>query len=153
MNIFLLDLSPQLAAQYQVDKHVIKMILESAQLLCSAYPEGVAPYKRTHYNHPCAKWTRESFANWAWLLEHAYALSTEYTYRYGKVHKCHSILDWLALNPPNLLATPQTAFMQCMPEAYKNPDPVVAYRAYYCGEKQHIAHWNKGRSKPSWYIP
>lgn len=151
MNIFVLDLDPQLAAQYQVDKHVVKMVLESAQLLCSAYPDGVAPYKRTHYNHPCSQWTRAALANWQWLLKHAYALSAEYTFRYSKVHKSHAVLDWLNNNPPNLPEEPQTPFAQCMPDVYKNPDPVVAYRAYYCGAKRHIASWNKSRSRPIWY--
>lgn len=152
MNIFVLDLDPILAAEYQGDKHVVKMVLESAQLLCSPYDPGVAPYKRTHYNHPCAKWTRESLANWKWLLKHAYALSAEYSFRYNKTHKCHAILDWLDSNPPSLPEGPMTPFAQAMPEQYKNPDPVVAYRAYYCGAKRDIVRWNKTRTQPFWYI-
>lgn len=152
MNIFVLDVNPNHAAMMQCDKHVVKMILESAQLLCTAYPDGTAPYKRTHYNHPCAIWTRECIENWNWLLDHAKALSREYTYRYGKLHKTESVLNWLTYNPPTLPTLGNmTAFAQCMPSIYKDPDPVVAYRAYYNGEKQKIAQWNKGRGKPNWY--
>lgn len=141
-----------LAAQYQSDKHVVKMTLESVQLLCSPYDPGLAPYKRTHYNHPSAKWTRESTANWQWLLKHAQALSTEYTERYKKVHKCQEVIDWLSANPPPITSGPMTPFAQCMPDQYKNADPVVAYRAYYCGEKRKIARWAKGRGQPAWYV-
>ena len=94
LNIFVLHKNPQLAAQYQCDKHVVKMILETAQLLCSPYVPGVAPYRRTHYNHPCAKWTRESQSNYFWLGIHGLALADEYTYRYGKIHKSVDVIKW-----------------------------------------------------------
>jgi hypothetical protein len=90
VNIFYLDKSPVLAAQMQVNKHVVKMILESAQLLCTSHhmcPKHDLPekfYKKTHYNHPSAIWARESVDNYKWLCEHAMALCEEYTYRYGK---------------------------------------------------------------------
>ena len=84
MNIFVLDYNPKRAAQMQCDKHVVKMPLETAQILCSAFEPGTAPYKRTHYNHPCSVWGRESKVNYKWLIEHGLALSDEYTYRYGK---------------------------------------------------------------------
>ena len=63
MNIFKLDESPVVSAKYACDKHVVKMILESAQMLCAVHPEGTAPYKRSFYNHPCTKWVRESNLN------------------------------------------------------------------------------------------
>ena len=94
MNIFVLDESPVVSAKYACDKHVVKMILESAQMLCSVQPEGTAPYKRTHYNHPCTKWVRESSRNYEWLLIHAYALCDEYTRRYDKVHKTQAVIEW-----------------------------------------------------------
>ena len=74
MNIFVLDKNPIRAAKMACDKHVVKMILESAQMLCSVQPEGTAPYKRSFYNHPCTKWVRESDANYDWLIEHGLAL-------------------------------------------------------------------------------
>ena len=79
VNIFVLDEDPIQAAFQQCNKHVVKMVTETAQLLCSVYPKGVAPYKRTHYNHPCAVWARTSLENYLWLLEHGEALGLEYT--------------------------------------------------------------------------
>ncbi len=69
MNIFALDTDPVTCAQYHCDKHVIKMILESVQMLsttCSILG-AEAPYKPTHANHPCTKWVRESWENFGWL--------------------------------------------------------------------------------------
>lgn len=153
MNIFALDKSPRLAAQYQADVHVVKMVLESAQLLCSPFEPGKAPYKRTHYNHPCAKWVRESENNYIWLVNHAWALAEEFEFRYQKKHKSHKVIDWCALNAyqlklPQIIMTP---FAQAMPDQYKHTDAIVAYRNYYIGAKQNISKWNKGRNKPDWY--
>jgi len=104
MNIFILDEHPTKAAQYMCDKHVIKMILESAQLLCSAFEPGHAPYKRTHYNHPCAVWIRQSKANYMWLMQHVIALNDEYKYRYDKStdHKSMLAVMWCSLNMETL---------------------------------------------------
>lgn len=153
MNIFVLDLDPIKAAQYQADKHIVKMTLESAQLLCAPFDVGVAPYKRTHYNHPCAKWVREDANNYTWLLEHAWALAKEYLFRYTKIHQCTSVIDWCYahMHQLNLPSVTRTPFAQAMPDIYKNPDPVVAYRSYYIGEKHKIVRWNKSREKPDWY--
>ena len=99
MNIFVLDESPVVSAKYACDKHVVKMILESAQMLCAIHPEGTAPYKRSYYNHPCTKWARESFENYDWLIRHAYALCAEYSRRYNhkngkpKVHKSQEVIE------------------------------------------------------------
>ena len=79
MNIFYVELEPDAAARSLCDKHVVKMPLESAQMLCA--PFATAPYKRVHYNHPCTVWARESKANYEWLLDHAFALLQEYTNR------------------------------------------------------------------------
>lgn len=148
MNIFVLDSDPTKAAQYQCDRHVVKMVLESAQLLCAAHES--APYKRTHYNHPCAVWTRSSMSNYKWLLSHAYALAAEYKKRYGKEHKCVEVLDWCRDNDPMILDLGLTPFAQAMPDQYKNDDPVVAYRSYYINEKNKIAKWKHG-NVPAWY--
>ena len=124
MNIFVLDNNPHVAAMYACDKHVVKMILESAQMLCSVHPEGTAPYKRSFYNHPCTKWVRASSENYDWLIEHARALCTEYTRRYGKVHKSEKVIDWCDANRPELPDVGLTPFAQAMPEDYKNEDAV-----------------------------
>jgi hypothetical protein len=105
MNIFVVDTDPQVAARSLCDKHVIKMILESSQLLCTAFHElgvdFISPayfLKATHRNHPCAIWTRETAGNYLWLARHNLALCGEYTFRYGKIHKCQreGLVDWLA---------------------------------------------------------
>jgi hypothetical protein len=140
MNIFVLHKNPKVAARYCCDKHVVKMILESAQMLCAAHPEGTAPYKRTHYNHPCTVWTRTSLGNYKWLLKHAFALCKEYTHRYGKVHKTEAVINFCSTNYPQFDRTRRTPFPQAMPDEYKvQGDAVSAYRDYYLHEKSHFA--------------
>ena len=91
MNIFYLDSRPHVAAKDHCDKHVVKMILESAQMLCTAHREldGDVPdvfYKSTHKNHPSTIWARSKAGNYRWLYDLFVSLCDEYTYRYGKVH-------------------------------------------------------------------
>jgi hypothetical protein len=153
MNIFVLHEQPWVAAEMHVDKHVVKMIVESAQMLSTAHAvldgEQVA-YKPTHINHPCSKWVRESVANYQWLYSLFRYLSQEYTHRYGKVHK-----TWLnhgktlATPPKNIPEKGSTPFALAMPDQYKDDNPVTAYRKYYLGEKAHIFKW-KDRSIPEW---
>ena len=90
MNIFVLHTDPEKAATMMCDKHVIKMVLETAQMLCTiAHGMGYdgAPYRSTHKNHPCTVWAAKTSSNWSWLLRHGFALCDEYTKRYGKNHK------------------------------------------------------------------
>lgn len=155
MNIFLLDYDVVKCAEYHCDKHVVKMILEYAQLLSTAVRHyGVdAGYKATHINHPCAKWARASQANWIWLRCLALCLCTEYTFRYNKIHKTANVIEslYLPITMPkgvlNLRKIPQ-----CMPEEYKHPDPVEAYRTYYMREKFEMLSW-KTRGEPEWANP
>lgn len=133
MNIFFLDSDPIQAAQWQVDKHVVKMILESAQMLSTAHRvlDG-APievtykvpstekirkkkvwvidddrndilYSATHINHPSNVWLRQSVENYNWLVEHMFALGEEYTYRYGKKHKTITKVGYELQSPPRNL--------------------------------------------------
>ena len=151
MNIFVLDQCPKLAATYYLDKHVVKMPLEIAQLLCTTLAlQGVeTPYKKTHQNHPCAVWVRASLSNWNWLIQHGIAVSEEYTARYGKRHKSQEIIEWCSENLPNIPELGLTPFAQAMPDEYKHSDVVEAYRAYYRGAKNAIATWKT--TKPHWY--
>ena len=153
MNIFAVDKDPKISAQQLCDKHVVKMILESAQMLCSAYPNGDAPYKRAFYNHPCTIWARESQENYEWLLDHAYAMCQEYTRRYGKVHKSIDAIEWCGKNYIKLRLPRKglTKFAQAMPEQYKNKCSVTAYRSYYNGEKAGFATW-KTRKSPKCFV-
>jgi hypothetical protein len=132
------------------------MIIESCQILCSVFyhnSEIVPPYKLTHSNHPCSKWSRESLGNFNWLLKHTKSLLEEYNVRYYKHHKCNEILDWINKNKSKLKfhKIKITAFVQAMPEQYKKTDPVEAYRDYYKGEKYKIAVW-KNVLAPNWFI-
>ena len=149
MNIFYLNSDPERAAQLQYNKHVVKMILESAQLLCSAHimldSEIDVPYKLTHKNHPSAVWTRASRSNYAWLYFHMMALGKEYKKRYNKEHltitKCR---DVLSQTPGPIFNIGLTDMPQCMPDEYKvENDSVAAYRNYYINEKAHCANTNK----------
>jgi len=147
MNIFVLDSDPVLAAQSQHNKHVVKMILESAQLLCG--PLENAPYKRTHFNHPCAIWTRQTKANYLWLIEHGFALADEYRYRYGKIHASAAVICHCASRVNEIPDGPLTPHAQAMPDEYRRNDTVEAYRAYYIGTKLVGAAW-KNRERPEW---
>jgi len=151
MNIFVLHEDPQSAAEMACDKHVVKMILETAQMMCTVVATygHHTPYRPTHARHPCTIWAGQSRANWNWLTEHGRALCAEYTKRYGKVHKSQSVIEWCALTHTELPDVPQTPFAQAMPEQYKNECAVTAYRAYYMGEKAPIATWKT--QAPNWW--
>ncbi len=152
MNIFVLDLDPSIAAQFHNDKHTVKMILETTQILSTVLSsKGLkAPYKPTHINHPCVKWANASFSNFNWLYRLGIELCKEYTYRYGKIHKCEILLKEIIIPHPDMFyLLDLTPFTQAMPEQYKNEDPVKAYRNYYCGAKKHIMKYTK-REIPYW---
>ena len=140
----------QKCAEYHVSKHCSKMILEQVQILCSAlHLTGKdAPYKLTHKNHPCSIWARQSLQNWMWLWEFTQVLHTEFQHRYGKKHKSGIVSE--SLDIPDLPDSGFTEPPMAMPDEYKQDDVVEAYRAYYIGEKQHIADWGV-RSIPEWY--
>jgi hypothetical protein len=155
MNIFVLDRDIEKCARAHCDQHVIKMILESAQILCTALNlKGIrTPYRSTHVKHPCVVWAGESFDNFRWLMSLARALNAEYRYRYKKTidHKSIAVLEALAgARFPRGGLTP---FAQAMPEKYRAPgDAVAAYRAFYRGEKMGFATWTR-RSPPRWLRP
>lgn len=152
MNIFVLDEDPVKAARDLCNKHIPKMLVESVQLLCAAHPVGVAPYRHTHVNHPCAKWTRASIANYDWLVRHACEINVQYTSRYAKTHKSSLALNWCKLNVPALPAIGLTPFAIAIKDAsYHDNDVVTSYRAYYIGEKSRFAIWEPRASQPDWW--
>ena len=151
MNIFVLDKNVEKCAEYHCDKHVIKMILESAQMMSavvrlSGYDTG---YKLTHKNHPCTIWARKSLSNYKWLFKLATALNIEYRYRYNKEinHKSYDLIKTLPM--PKILDIGLTPFAQAMPEQYRNKNAVKAYRDYYINEKSDFLKWTK-RKTPKW---
>lgn len=163
MNIFILDYDTKLAAQYHCDKHIVKMITETCQLL-STYAhynkelftddEFKSFYKKTHVNHPCNIWLRESINNVAWLNDFLGELINEYFFRFGKqdnflsAKKIHANLSF---NSHVLLAYPEkrTKFALAMPNQYKTSNAVESYRAYYQFEKARMAKYTR-REKPTW---
>jgi len=162
MNIFYLDKCPVNAATMQCDKHVVKMILETAQLLSTAHrvldgdehADTMGLYKATHKNHPSAVWVRSGALNYIWTSRHLNALCNEYSNRYGKVHKTERLLTKLALLPHNIeRAVEMYEPPMCMPEHYKDETcAVTAYRNYYKGDKAYMCKWNKcANSGPEWF--
>ena len=155
MNIFVLDTDPRTCAVYHNDKHVVKMILETAQLLCGVHhatdSQYDIPYKLSHKNHPCAIWSRECYENYIWLCDLGLELCNEYTYRYGKRHKSEDIIEWCLLNVPNIPEKGDiTPFALAMPDECKVGDAVASYRVYYMVEKRGMAVW-KNREVPEWF--
>lgn len=176
MNIFYLHSDPTTCAEMHVDKHCVKMILETCQLLSTAHRmlDGVEEpgktktgrnirrwklpddrdnvvYTATHINHPSAVWCRQNRENYYWLWCLLKALCTEYTYRYGKVHKCEQdgLVELLKSFPNNLAHGTFTEPTPAMPDQYKVPgNSVQSYHNYYIGEKQRMFSW-KQRSVPS----
>lgn len=152
MNIFYLDHNIEACAMAHCDKHVIKMILESAQILCSVlHKTGQrAPYRLTHQNHPCTIWAGESLSNWKWLKMLVFALNQEYQFRFEplKDHKSFCVVQELAL--PLIEDLGITERPQAMPDKYQVPgDPISAYRHYYKIEKLHLLTYTK-REVPVW---
>ncbi len=161
MNVFVLDRDPIVAARMQCNKHVVKMVLETAQMLCANFPEGSAPYKRSHYNHPCTIWARTSKANFRWLVIHGMALANEYTNRYGKVHKSQEVLMWCFKNMHKLtfpeegltefgVAISDDQNCRMMIPGFDELDVVDKYRLYYIFDKSAFAEWPSGKI-PKWY--
>jgi hypothetical protein len=181
MNIFYLDNDPKICAEYHVDKHVVKMILELAQLLSTAHrvidgKETIEKsktgrnvkrwileselnnvlYSATHVNHPSAVWCRHSLPNYQWLHALLVELCREYTYRYGKVHKCQEIglVKALETPPVNIPNKPFTQVTPAMPDYCKVPgDSLQSYHNYYFNEKQRMWSWKgkiNSRPEPKW---
>jgi len=174
MNIFYLDHDPKLCAEMHVDKHCVKMILETAQLLCTAHRildgtqyisstkngrtiqrwklndhrEDIL-YSATHANHPSAIWVRQSKENYDWLYELFLALIDEYSYRYEKIHQCSALIEILKDSPKNISVDKKfTEPTPAMPEEYKvDGNSTQSYKNYYLGDKQRMFSW-KNRNIP-----
>lgn len=176
MNIFVLDSSPHVSAEYMCDKHIVKMILESCQLLSTAHRvlDGTKLitrknnrkyttykmqhnfldnflYKSTMVNHPCSIWCRETDSNYIWLSTHTISLLDEYTKRYNKNHASYQLGVWLEGHiPQNIELGDMTPFALAMPDKYKTECAVQSYRNYYINDKSKFAKW-KNNNIPSWY--
>lgn len=167
MNIFYLDKNPKKCAEYHCDKHVIKMILESMQMLSTAhrvldgklnkkywelndYRENFL-YKATHINHPSNIWVRNNLENYLWLYEMTIYLGEEYTNRYNKNHKSILKLGQLIKNPPfNIKNDYFFDPPKAMPNEVKLEDTVESYRNYYKINKRSFATWKT--NIPEWFL-
>jgi hypothetical protein len=173
-------MNPKTAAQMQCDKHVVKMIVESAQMLSTAHRmlDGYAEkrpsksgktmvnywvhprqemedilYKAVHHKHPCTVWTQESVYNYRWHYDHFCALLEEYTYRYGKIHSTEKLKYWLVKPPKNIPHVPFTEFklaMKHQPQCMHEGETVRSYREYYKTKKYFNMMWSK-RGVPEWF--
>jgi len=164
MNIFALSDSPVLSAQYQHDKHVVKMTLETAQLVSQAVrkrPDWIelcserdSLYRITHVHHPSSRWCRATAGNLRWLCQHGLALADEYSHRFWRTHKSRQIISIVQDLCDQLPDEEQTPFAMAMPYQYKTDDPVLSYRLYYLHEKIHLdSNWtNRRRDLPDWLL-
>ncbi len=165
MNLFILSLIHSEIAQFMVDKHISKIIIEAVQMLCAGKrilnpddPINDQLYKKTHANHPVSVWCRESKANFVWVLDLIDAMHAEWKYRYNhpesRMHKSYLVALILRENIPDddcFNKVGLTPFALAMPKEYMCDDPVLSYRNYYRSpEKRHIASWKK-RSPPAWF--
>jgi len=153
MNIFYLDKNPKLCAKYHNDKHVIKMILETAQLLCGAHwsTGSNAPYKLSHKNHPCSLWVRTNQSNYRWLCELGINLCMEYEKRYGKIHKSRAVILYCYDCVPNIPVGKFFDPPMAMPDECKiDNDTIQSYRNYYIKEKHYFSTW-KNTEIPDWF--
>jgi len=168
MNLFYLHKDPVQSAEMHCDKHVVKMIIEYAQMLSTAHRmldgkqytdassgrriqrwrldnsnmDGVL-YKASHINHPSTRWVRENAIQYQYAYDMFTALCDEYTYRYGKVHLTDTKLrDLLNEVPNNITLGSYSEPPQCMPEDVKvQNDSISAYHKYYANYKKDFAVW------------
>lgn len=159
MNIFYLDDCPYIASTYHADTHVVKMAIETAQLLSTAHhilsPEADNSelYKPTHVNHPCSVWVRENSANYQWAWQLLDGLLKEFRLRRGKTHATERLLPLLAVRPDLSEAVEHSLPALAMPDVFKCADPVLSYRRYY---RQKYAEgivayaWSEERQAPAW---
>ena len=154
MNIFVTDRCPVQSARNLPDKHIVKMPLETCQMLAIIYSDwyyGVGklyksdgtPYRTAHgafRNHPCTQWAAANQYNLAWLIAHGIALCNEYTARYNKRHTCYdpiiqavAIYDLCFDDSVSQSYHKVTHFTRAMPESIKfdtTIDTITAYKQY-----------------------
>ena len=175
MNIFVTDPSPTVSAQVLPDKHIVKMPLESCQMLaivCSEkwghgygeiHKKDGEPYKTdkgAFRGHPCTIWAAESIANTAWLIQHGFGLLEEYTHRYGKVHSCQTTMNaaekvFEEKTGKTLLCHKEaTPFAFAGPDEFKydtSIDTLTAYKRYISSKPWAASNYLRNPSKkPNW---
>tara|TARA_R100000008_G_scaffold8792_1_gene4542 strand:+ start:1088 stop:1609 length:522 start_codon:yes stop_codon:yes gene_type:complete len=125
------------SAKSQDNYRVVKMILESCQMLCTTLNEQhgyqISPYRTVHKNHPSTKWVRASSANFESLVKHTIAMIEEYHDRFGKTHKCEAVLaKCLELYDSSLFPLQESTLLPlCMPVEFKSNNIIESYRKFY----------------------
>jgi len=169
MNIFVTSQHPTESAECLPDKHIVKMPLETCQMLsivCSdkwGHSYGTIPKadgnpyatdKGAFRNHPCTKWANETVENSRWLLAHGIALCEEYFNRYGKCHTCFKTLLVADEIIPYVKWDNHTPFVRAMPEEYKFDDSIDTLTAYkmYIASKPWVSsiYLRLPNRKPDW---
>ena len=159
MNIFFLDRDPYKAALALCDKHVPKMLLESAQMLSTAVQANAEKkfddlYKPAYPKHPMTIWVGFNRDCFRWALENAVYINHQYEQRFNKGHKSFRVIETIYNN--NYIDDISNGFFkeppQCMPDEYKDKDYITAYRKYYQGAKAYFAKWEKGVFAPEWWV-
>ena len=155
MNIFILDYDPFVCARFMCDRHIVKMIVESAQMLSTTHhiynSKKEFLYKPTHEKHPCTIWTKENRSNYKWHHELFSCMAEEYWLRYGRRHKTYILLGEILFTPPdNMPDGDRTEFALAMPEQYKTKDAVKSYREFYLREKLKFCTWTSPSQVPFW---
>lgn len=168
MNIFFIHKDPRQAARYQCDKHVVKMILESGQMLSTALRKygvddedcPVKLYRTAHAHHPSTLWTGETRSNYEWLCIHALELCEEYTRRYNRRHASQDLIEWCGSMLDRLPDGELTEFAVAIADKYKpqcmvDGDPVASYRNYYTKVKPVTIsmRWKDPSTRPPWGVP
>lgn len=162
MNLFILDENPKKSAQYHVDRHVVKMPTETAQMISFVYhdaeywdgdiPSFIMEFYKTHYKHPCSIWIRESLENFMYAAQLGMELYKEYQYRYEKPEKhkrAREIFDFALKTPPKLPKIGLTPFAQAMDDQFlRFTCPIRNYREYYREGKKHLHKWTKRATPP-----
>jgi len=171
MNIFAVNACPERSARDLPDKLLVKMVLETAQILSTVHRlhdgDGFADrmgfYKKTHPKHPSVAWAGECVANYDWLARHLSALCLEYSVRYYRTHKVESSMlmnDLVRFRPQGIPAgTEITKLPVCMPDEFKVDDeeavfPVLSYRQYLTRGKSYVrdsSAWKHACFVPAWY--
>lgn len=160
MNIFFLDNEINDCAVFHVDKHVVKMRLELAQIACTVHhkyntPQHYIPYKPTHMSHPSVIWAGQDLANYSYVVELGLKLCSELEYRFKtKVQKVRPVLEWLSNNLPEMPYNGMTPPLIAMDNIYKVKDvhnfndAVINYHNYYNVGKTHLFKWTSREIPP-----
>ena len=164
MNRFLINYTPEMCARDMCDKHVVKMPLEEAQMLCTTvrlhapdYAEEAGLYRAVHQKHPCTIWAGQSRANYRYSLDMFKYMCREYTHRYGKVHASWRLYDALVdaeqYVPDGLITPHPECFSEHTDLKSGKSWPIQSYRKFYMTKQKRFKMVWTRRDMPEWFVP